>query len=107
MPEFTKGPWKYNYRSGLIEGPKRIGICGVYGKQQDFTKYANARLIAAAPEMYEALREACTLLVIAADQARDAAKSDGRWSGVDEKLLRYAREGQAVIAKVEGREVSA
>ena len=65
-------------------------------------QWRDAHLIAAAPEMYEALQEACTSLVIAADQARDAAKTDSRWSGVDEKLMRYAREGQAVLAKARG-----
>ncbi|CTQ67200.1 hypothetical protein [Roseibium alexandrii] len=63
---------------------------------------ANAHLIAASPEMYEALQEACTSLVIISDQVREAAHSDHKWSGVSEKLLRYAREGQAVLAKARG-----
>lgn len=49
----------------------------------------------------EALKETCTSLVIASDNARDAAKTDSRWEGVDEKLLRYAREGQAALTSTD------
>ncbi len=62
MPEFTKGEWKTNFNFtdkteyGAVvwsdsNPPTRICAVGLTNTE------ANARLIAAAPEMYEALKE--------------------------------------------------
>lgn len=63
MAKFTPGPWEYEvdlqeagknlileFQSVIIGGERRIRMTGENAE-------ANARLIAAAPEMYEALKE--------------------------------------------------
>lgn len=53
----TPGPWKINYRRVTPVNGKQDGtddICHVYGDEDK--EIANARLIAAAPEMLEALQ---------------------------------------------------
>ncbi len=63
-PKFTPGPWE----TGIvdrennfweIEGPngEHIAQCHFCGGNLSETEFANARLIAAAPEMYELLQE--------------------------------------------------
>lgn len=100
--QHTPGPWKIdpNRRGKAITCSIGLTIAGAHkcGSQD-----ANARLIAAAPELLEALKECCADLVIASDNARDAAKTDQRWAGVADILLKRARLGQSVIAKAEGR----
>lgn len=86
----------------LMAGSRNIAT--ISGYQGDTECEANARLIAAAPDMLEALRECCTDLMIAADNARDAAKTNPRWDGVDEKLMERVNQGRAAIAKAEGKE---
>lgn len=77
----TPGPWTYNQGAGTVsafEGPTRRVICR-------YVDLANARLIAAAPELYEALKfvqEKCQLYG-AADAARERIeaalkKAEGR-----------------------------
>lgn len=63
---------------------------------------ANARLIAAAPELLEALIETRTSLMIVAEQVLDASKTDPRWEGVYEKLTPYLEQSRAAIAKATG-----
>lgn len=53
MSEYTKGPWTYNQGSGTVSA-----ICGP--TRRVVARYVdpnNAHLIAAAPEMYEAIAE--------------------------------------------------
>ena len=53
----TPGPWKVNYRRVTpVDGPQdgSNDICHVYGDED--REIANARLIAAAPQLLEALR---------------------------------------------------
>jgi len=116
--KFTPGPWVAVANGGDDPDERKL-LVGKNDDYGDFTtvsdcrskwledeiggnEEANAHLIAAAPDLYEALQEACTSLVIASDQIRMAAKTDSRWTGVDENLLRYAREGQAVLDKARG-----
>lgn len=61
---FTPGPWTYDPYWSLIHGPKAVEIAAVHAATQHGEKrarldtaQANARLIAAAPAMYEALKE--------------------------------------------------
>ncbi len=51
MSKFTPGPWELD-SNGIFKGPFPIAICK--GDESN----ANARLISAAPDMYEALKEA-------------------------------------------------
>lgn len=89
----TPGPWalvgevgpmdvsllRYHWKVGQAESPNR-GVALVFGDTE-----ANARLIAAAPEMLRALRDVV-----------------GRYEGVQD-LPHYVRVAQAAIAKVEGK----
>ena len=63
MNKYTKGPWKYN-KSYCQQGKKPLTICdddgmpvaGISGSSlHQLDQEANARLIAAAPELFEAL----------------------------------------------------
>jgi len=64
---------------------------------------ANARLIAAAPELLEALEEARTSLLIVAEQVLGESKSAPQWDGVYEKLMPYVDKARAAIAKARGQ----
>jgi hypothetical protein len=54
MAQFTPGPWTVARRYDVTDYPV-YGIHGVSGEEKRFTpsREANARLIAAAPELYE------------------------------------------------------
>jgi hypothetical protein len=65
MSKFTPGPWRIN-RHGFetsylchefIEGDSGIAVFGVWHPENHKEQEANARLIAAAPELYEALKD--------------------------------------------------
>ena len=54
--KWAPGPWEFNYCDGsLVSGPNDIGYVEVKGWFQLGMGEANAHLIAAAPELYEAL----------------------------------------------------
>ena len=78
--EYTKGPWKYEPEStdyiinpkdfecfkGVVHGGKlNMALCVMIADCLEAEVEANARLIAAAPEMYEALKEAENFFVVA------------------------------------------
>ena len=79
MADFTKGKWTKYFTgdaSWNIEGPDGWMIGEVMGRNKE-TDEANARLIAAAPEMYEALKELLKLVEdfgLAHPSASDAAR---------------------------------
>ncbi len=54
MEKFTPGPWKTNFADNdpVIVGIDNLIICDLR-KFDNYMTLANARLIAAAPEMYE------------------------------------------------------
>ncbi len=64
---------------------------------------ANASLIAAAPELLEALRELLTDMVIAQGNMRKAAKRDPAWEGCAEIIQPRVDAARAAIAKAEGK----
>ncbi len=95
MSGFTKGPWTTGNVDKLLVGIKRLNgtepICFVYGPSDHDTSevrkraLADAMLIAAAPDLYEALRnllseagEGIATCPLTRDAARAAlAKADG------------------------------
>jgi hypothetical protein len=109
MSKHTPGPWKV-VRDG---NPLSAGIVAVIEHSPDRhiaveedhfggpwcapdTWEANARLIAAAPELLEALREACRLYAeygLVAGHVEGDPLAVGRWIGA----------ARAAIAKAEGR----
>ena len=56
--EFTPGNWeiKRMYSNSLDVKSDGTGICFVFSQDDESTKLANARLIAAAPEMFDFLQ---------------------------------------------------
>jgi len=64
---------------------------------------ADARLIAAAPELYDALRELLTDMVIAQGNMRKAAKRDPAWEGCAEVIQPRVDAARAAIAKAESK----
>ena len=58
---FTPGPWHYDDHM-VYGGPKMEYVCEVSGAASNEFHKANAALISAAPEMYEALEEALNAL---------------------------------------------
>lgn len=98
----TPGPWLQKTERTVKAGKKTVAICpcdGITGHERD----ANASLVAAAPELLAAAKEGRTDLMISADNARDAAKTDARWSGVAKKLMNCVAMMDAAIAKAESR----
>ena len=67
MTKFTPGPWQF-YKNSVITD--KYSICFMPMPKTGITDEikANARLIAAAPAMYEALKEGCYQLHIAYNQ---------------------------------------
>ena len=90
---FTKGDWKYAEKSGVIFAEDK-GIAKVYGAgtlMRDYTceGAANARLIASAPEMYEAIKN-----LIGKESTIDTA----------EALLDAFLELKILIARIDGED---
>jgi hypothetical protein len=95
--QHTPGPWNIN--GGRIEGPNAYTstatVIGVVGEisNQSFTDTANARLIAAAPEMLKALQSIAT-------RASCAPNDDAKLAGQEfDRIMQMAR---AAIAKAKG-----
>lgn len=82
---FTAGPWpitetgdgkRFVIGEGLVEGPNGYEVAEVYSDDCDFVvARANARLIAAAPDLYAALKEMCIQFggLPAGDEKKQAA----------------------------------
>jgi hypothetical protein len=110
----TPGPWRVNERTGVALGmyghnisashysspgvtSGRDSICEVSGPHRD----ANARLIAAAPEMYEALLKCAEALRYHSGPADDANVSYSDHWDLPQDRDCYAA-ARAAIAKAEG-----
>lgn len=103
----TPGPWTANLHHTRQDGGRTYGfifadgvvptaavVLGVEGMPQDEGR-ANARLIAAAPDMLAALK-----LVDAFAKADEAAGDDALWTDHFREMFEVVR---AAIAKAEGR----
>lgn len=82
--KFTKGPWvKGKY--GQLSNPdgKSIGVwdCGIAIVYRDEESEANSRLIAAAPDMYEALE-------LVAKSGAFSCFEDSMWDAVNDALAK-------------------
>lgn len=108
---FTPGPWEVDGFSDcqlitkdmppLMSGP--VGIGKIYGDNM----IANARLIAASPDLLEEIVEARTTLSILRTQimveiGRCADPSESRWEGVPEKLKQRIDAIDTVTVKATG-----
>ena len=99
--KFTPGPWTSGIRGVLgalrfsvapeNDFGKIVSICGDYGAEDKEESIANARLIAAAPDMYEAL-EAAIL---------EYGKPGGPWN-VPSSPGSWIEKARAAIAKARG-----
>ena len=62
MSEWTDGKWEVKHEIMVMAGNRAVASCGGYSQNFDHGKVrreniANARLVAAAPQLYEALRD--------------------------------------------------
>ena len=98
-PQFTPGPWRAKKASQ--SSPNILDIEGD-GNLLAFTSAscdqspANARLIAAAPEMFEALGD----ILSAAEQINDATYGDEDW----DELRKARSRSRAALAKARGEQ---
>jgi hypothetical protein len=80
--EYTPGPWKVDEVWSLIMGPKGEEVAAVHSgvshptRANRNTAHANARLIAAAPDMFAALKVAYRSLYELAGEMRDRKSFD-------------------------------
>ena len=99
----TLGPWVVDQLDGNVYGASHVCVAiphGPAGERKNIQDEhdANARLIAAAPELKEALSAITTFL--AREQAR-YPKSVADMPAIEDQLI---AKGQAAIEKAEGRE---
>lgn len=91
MSGFTKGPWRIAGKGTIRAGDGWIGR--IHWRNRD----ANARLIAAAPDMYEALKAA-----VESGLVPKSSVSDGGACGHSEQV-RVADMIRAALSKAEGK----
>jgi hypothetical protein len=82
---------------GLLQ---EVAACGP--TEQPLQQEANARLISAAPELLEALRELLIDMQIAQSNMTDAAKRDRHWVGCAEAIQPRVDAAKSAIAKATG-----
>ena len=110
-PKHTPGPWTLN--AGKVRNRSRSIVADVRDTEHDNpptreAAEANAHLIAAAPELLEALRDMATIIktpgtvtdVEAEDLGVRYDMENGPWSAICQAVIDRAR---AAIAKAEGR----
>ena len=95
-PEWTPGPWVVDdpARPWNVRGPKGLVARMVYERASDREGNANARLIAAAPNLYAALEAINARLSANPERTLDGAIRDMDWC---------AAEARAALAKARGQ----
>jgi hypothetical protein len=102
--QHTPGPWKAEGRNNLVVNSRDGNTIIIEPGGSEYAKLeelqANARLIAAAPDLLAALREAATVLKWAAQESKGKVKAEivGGW-------IYHAEKAQDAIAKTTGEEV--
>lgn len=122
MSEHTPGPWKWEAQDasmtilGTAENVDEGCVlwcirCKACQSRPDALRCgmpseADARLIAAAPDLLEACKELRTSLMLTRDniirESKLDAKAASRWEGVPELLLERMKKADAVIDLAEG-----
>lgn len=98
--QHTPGPWDYDQTGddkricvgiGLVEGPNGYDVAEVYSDDCDHDEaLANARLIAAAPDLLDAVREL------------EAILAEGLFNIEPDRISRAREAGRAAISKATG-----
>jgi len=96
---FTPGPWVAFKPIGSngwikVDGPEEMEVCVCYSPHEHDPQ-ANAHLIAAAPDMYEALKD----LIVTASKLWDEPIKDSDYLHVSHPIIEMAK---MAIAKAEG-----
>jgi hypothetical protein len=105
--KFVPGPWRVRINNGniLVVGPNNIHIgtseCKDRFPTNKATQAANARLMAAAPDMYEALR-AC-IKEMYNESIKFCIEEFYKDATVLDDYLSAVKAGEAALAKAEGR----
>ncbi|WP_315136428.1 hypothetical protein [Achromobacter marplatensis] len=104
MTTFTPGPWTVsdNHGKRYIEPVGDNEPVAMICRGHADAYLANADLIAAAPELYHALDDLFTDMIIAQGNMRDAAKRDTRWEGCAEEIQPRIDAARAALAKARG-----
>ena len=91
--KFTPGPWRPGFKNiGYVQAENGAVIAKCQRLTSLCNLQANARLMASAPELYEALDMAVKDLIIAASMLPD----------IDLALLETAKRAHSVLAKARG-----
>ncbi len=105
---FTPGPW--DCHDGKFKGNEPVELWIFSADHVHIgtviSGWDDAHLIAAAPDLYAALKEARTDLMLAAGNMDTAAKTDPRWEGCGDILRKRIKECDAALARARGEEVS-
>ena len=100
----TPAPWRHEPgRDGkppyVVRGSEGgFVVMGLTAERQE----ADAALIAAAPDIFKALDDLFTDMLIAQGNMRDAAKHDHRWEGCAEEIQPRIDAARAALAKARG-----
>jgi hypothetical protein len=100
-PKWTPGSWRYQEKSDaythIVRADETRFICQL-SQDRSGEVEANARLIASAPELYEAVRKAEQLASIADDWHLPEVEIDGEMT----RTMALANEFKALLAKARG-----
>ena len=100
QPGQTDGHWNIGLPNDI---PECIGLRGdEYMCVSGICTESDARLIAAAPDLLEALDQLLIVMAIAQENMREAAKYDLRWRGCAESIQPCVDAARAAIAKATG-----
>jgi hypothetical protein len=93
--KFTQGPWAIEYDNcdaGTCQwysvGPAKVEVSYNLTALQDDEWKANARLIAAAPELLEALQECVELLEFLSPEVRGGYSPDGAYAKANSAIAK-------------------
>ena len=93
MSEFTKGKWGIDRNDySIYSDSEDCCVADLYPVDSNEQLVANARLIAAAPDMYDELYDALQLL-----------KGKSSWDG--DEFSQQAKSIQELLSRIDGKEV--